>query len=261
MYKNIFILVIILLLINCSEKDPIEPDPPNGVVMVMKEPGFDTLEIERGIDAEPNPNSNYCAIELNWYEPMDKYRVSYYNIYRTDAAQGKLFYKWIGNTENQLNLPDTVYIDTTLSSTNNNDPYWYYVTAVDENGNESEPSDTVHYTLIEKATDLSINNYNPVLTDSNITFTWYVDSDDIPGAYYLRVEQNISESFHPLVFFREIGVNEVDYVPPQTYNVSIEEFKVPIVEDQNYRWRIDCLGTDLYSGAESDWAEFTVNME
>ncbi|MEJ2543633.1 MAG: hypothetical protein P8Y99_06160 [Calditrichaceae bacterium] len=260
MYKFIFILVIIGLLINCSDKDPIDPDPPNRVLLVMKEEGFDTLEVERGIDAEPNPNSAVNGIHLEWYDPTDKYRIEYYNLYRSGDVEGRLNYKMVGNTENLLNPLDTVYIDTTQGLSNNH-RYWYYVTAVNEDGDESEPSDTVHYTLIEKATELSINNYNPVLTDSNITFMWSVDSDDIPVGYYLRVEQNISESFHPLAFFREISVNEVDYNPPQTYEVSLEEFKVPVMEDQNYRWRIDCVGTDLYSGAESDWAEFTVNME
>ena len=105
MSKIIFILVIIALLINCSEKDPIDPDPPNRVIMVIKEPGFDTLQVERGIDAEPNPNSSVSAIELNWYEPTDKYKVSYFNIYRSEDEAGKLYYEWIGNTENQINIP------------------------------------------------------------------------------------------------------------------------------------------------------------
>jgi len=259
MYKIIFILGIVLLLINCSEKDPIDPDPPNRVIMVMKEPGFDTLEIERGVDASPNPNSNVNAIELNWYEPLDKYRVSYFNIYRTDHPEGKMFFEPAGSTENQLNLPDTVFIDTTLSKTNGDYPYWYYVTAVDENGKESEPSDTVHYTLIEKASELSINNNNPILRDSIISFTWTVNSIPASG-YYLRVEQIIGENFHPIVYFKVFKENEIDFDPPQTFEISIEEFKIPLIEDQNYRWRIDCVENE-FTGAESDWAEFTVNLE
>jgi hypothetical protein len=76
MIKIFFILVIILLLINCSENDPVDPEPPDRVLLVLKEEGFDTLEIERGIDAEANPNSDINAIQLDWYDPADKYRIS-----------------------------------------------------------------------------------------------------------------------------------------------------------------------------------------
>jgi hypothetical protein len=257
MIRLIFILVIFLLLINCSENDPIKPDPPNKVLLVMKEEGFDTLDIERGIDAEPNPNSDVSAIQLVWYNPQDRYRINYYNIHRSDDEEGKLYWGIIGSTENQLNPLDTVFTDTTGLTKKN--PYWYFLTAVNEDGAESEPSDTVHYRLIEKANELSINNFNPVLTQPEITFRWSINAGDIPGGYYLRVEQIISESFHPIVFMREIGVDEVDYDPPQTYEVSTDDFKIQVIDGGVYRWRIDCLGTDLYSGSESDWANFTVN--
>jgi hypothetical protein len=257
MIKIFFILVIILLLINCSENDPVDPEPPDRVLLVLKEEGFDTLEIERGIDAEANPNSDINAIQLDWYDPADKYRIAYYNIYRSDDEEGKLFYKLIGNTENQLNPLDTVYMDMTQGLLNNH-RYWYYITAVNENGKESEPSDTVHYTLIEKAIELSINNYNPVLMDSIISFTWTVSS--IPsGGYYLRVEQIIGENFHPLVYLKDFKENEINYDPPQTYTISVDKFSVPVVDGDQYRWRIDCKGDDLYSGSESDWAIFTVD--
>ena len=258
MYKIIFILVIMALLINCSEKDPIDPDPPNRVIMVIKEPGFDTLQVERGIDAEPNPNSSVSAIELNWYEPTDKYKVSYFNIYRSEDEAGKLSYKWIGNTENQINIPDTVFIDTTLSDTNGDFPYWYYVTAVDEDGTESEPSDTVKYTLIEKATELSIIPPD-VLRDSTITFKWMLSNEDIVNNYYLRVEQLAPQPvFQPFVYFKVLNSN---YQVTETFQVSIENFRFPIINGGVYRWRIDCVGTDIYSGSESDWAEFTVSLE
>jgi len=260
MKRMIFILVIFLLLINCSENDPIETDPPNRVMLVMKEESFDTLETERGIDAEPNPNSDINGIQLVWYEPADKYRVDYYNIYRSNDAQGRLSYNLIGSTQNQINLPDTTFIDTTQGLALNR-RYWYYVTAVSEGGRESVPSDTVFYTLIEKATQLSINNFTEVLNKPEIIFRWSIDSDDIPGGYYLRVEYNFTESFRPLVFVKEISVDEVVYDPPQIDTVFVDEFKTPLVEDGNYRWRVDCVGTSLYEGSESDWAFFTVDME
>ncbi|MBN1406506.1 MAG: hypothetical protein JW956_01880, partial [Calditrichaceae bacterium] len=254
----IFILVIIVLLINCSEKDPIDPDPPNKVIMVLKEEGFDTLEVERGIDAAPNPDKPVSAIELNWYEPLDKYRVAYYNIYRTVHDKGKLFYELIGNTENQINLPDTVFIDTTLTNTNGENPYWYYVTAVNEDGKESEPSDTVYYTLIDKAAELSINNNSPILRSTTIAFTWRVSSIPASG-YYLRVEQIISENFTPIVYFKDFLEDDIDYSPPQTYSVSVDSFFSPVNNGSQYRWRIDCKGNNRYMGAESDWSTFTVD--
>ena len=258
MVKIFFILVIILLLINCSENDPVDPEPPDRVLLVLKEEGFDTLEIERGIDAALNPNSDINAIQLDWYDPADKYRVAYYNIYRSDDKEGKLSWDPIGNTENQTNSLDTVYTDSTRGLSNNDSTFWYYVTAVNEDGKESEPSDTVHYTLIPRAINLSINNNNPVLKDSTISFTWTASS--IPsGGYYLRVEQFISVNFHPIVYIKDFIEREINYDPPQTYTISVDKFSVPVVDGDQYRWRIDCKGDDLYSGSESDWAIFSVD--
>jgi hypothetical protein len=261
MIKIILILPVFLFLLNCSENDPVEPDPPNRVMLVMKEEGFDTLNIERGIDAAPNPNSDINGIQLMWYEPEDKYLIEYYNIYRSDDQEGRKFYELIGSTENQLNLPDTTFIDTTQGLSTNS-RHWYYVTAVTGDGVESMPSDTIYYELLEKAKNLVVNNDNKVsIRDSTITFKWTVKVDEIPPrGYYLRVDYIIGENFHPIVFFKDFIENEIDYDPPQIYTVAINNFKEPLTTQQ-YRWRIDCKGVDQYSGSESDWQFFTVSEQ
>ena len=158
----IFFFVIFLLLINCSENDPIKSDPPNKVLLVQKEEGFDMLEVERGIDAGPNPNSDVNSIQLVWYEPEDARILAYFKVYRSEDPEGKIYYEQIGTTENQVDPLDTVFTDSTqgLSTYNR---YWYYITAVNEDGIESEPSDTVYYRLIDKAFDLLIDNFNPAV--------------------------------------------------------------------------------------------------
>lgn len=252
----IFILVIFLLFINCSENDPIKSDPPYKVILVQKEEGFDTLEVERGIDAGPNPNSDVNSIQLVWFEPEDKNTLAYYKIYRSVHEEGRIYYNLLGTTENQINALDTVFTDSTQNLSTYR-RYWYYVTAVTEDGLEGESSDTVHYKLIDKAYGLSINNFSPVLRDSNITFRWSMNSY-MPDYYYLRVEHVITDSFHPLVYIKEIKGN---YNETETYDVLIKSFKIQMEEGGEYRWRIDCLGTDLYSGSESNWAIFTVYLE
>ncbi|MEJ2053797.1 MAG: hypothetical protein P8X42_07755 [Calditrichaceae bacterium] len=191
-----------------------------------------------------------------WYEPEDKYLIEYYNIYRSDDQEGRKFYELIGSTENQLNLPDTTFIDTTQGLSTNS-RHWYYVTAVTGDGVESMPSDTVYYTLISKAGELSINNYTEVLEDSIITFKWKIISkDDWPNQYYLRVEQNITANFHPLVYIESVLGH---YRERESVDLTIDNFREPVVDEGSYRWRVDCVGSEFYSGSESDWAFFTVN--
>ena len=227
--------------------------------MVLKQEGFDTLAVERGIDAGPNPNSDINSIQLNWYKPLDYNSLVYYKIYKSEVPEGNIYYDVLGTTENLLNPLDTVYTDSTQDLTINR-RYWYFVTAVNENGVESVPSDTVHYTLSAKAYDLSVNDYSSVVTQPNITFQWYVKNEDIPArGYYLRVEQIVTDDFHPLVFMKEFKTDEVDYTPPQTYEVQKENFRNDMINGL-YRWRVDCKGDDLFSGSESDWAIFTVNL-
>ena len=98
------------------------------------------------------------------------------------------------------------------------------------------------------------------MRDSIISFTWTVSSIPSSG-YYLRVEQIIGENFHPLVYLKDFKENEINYDPPQTFTISIDKFSISVGDGDQYRWRIDCKGDDLYSGSESDWANFTVDME
>lgn len=259
--KNIiFILVIFLLLINCSENDPIELDTPDKVMMVMKEEGFDTLEAERGVDAGPNPNSDINSIQLNWYEPEDNHILEYYKIYRSDRPEGQSYYNLLATTENQTEPLDTVFTDSTqdLSTYNR---YWYYVTAVNKDGEESEPSDTVFYRVIDKAYYLSIDYENPAeITEKENDFIWSINYDNFEvTSYYIRIEDNTN--FHRLAYMKELSIDEFPgYESPLRYTISVDSFKISIVNGWEYRWRVDCKGMDLFSGSESDWAYFTVNI-
>lgn len=253
-------MVIFLLLINCTENGPIEPDPPNKILMVQKIEGYDMLEVERGIDAGPNPNSDVNSIQLVWYEPEDWRTLAYYKIYRSSDESGQTYYDPIGTTESLVNSLDTVFTDSTQGLVKHN-RYWYYVTAINEDGVESKPSDSVYYKLTNKAFELSITNYTSVVNDSNITFSWSVMGEEAPArGYYLRIEHYITETFHPLVYIKDFIETEVDPDLPQTFDLSIEAFNNSELNG-NYRWRIDCKGDDLFSGSESDWESFTINLE
>ena len=67
-----------------------------------------------------------------------------------------------------------------------------------------------------------------------------------------------SKTFHPLVYIKEL--TEVDYVLPQEFKLSVASFDNSVANG-NYRWRVDCKGDNLFSGSESDWEYFTVQLE
>lgn len=249
-----FILFVFLIIFGCTEQENVPQDPPEKVRLVQKEAGFDTMGVERGIDAEPNPLGGSNFIQLMWYRHEQEATLSHFKIYRSEHPEGTVNYNLIATTENRPNKLDTLYLDTQELSINNR--YYYYVTAINQDNAESEPSDTVYYTLVEKATDLSLNNNISVITQPVMNFRWSIVPSQAPDFYILRIERFLSDSFHPLIYIDLIQ----DYNNPVQYNLGGTWLKT-LFSNGQYRWRVDCVGPDLLSGSESDWYYFTANME
>jgi len=163
-----------------------------------------------------------------------------------------LFTKEIG----QSGATDTLYRDTQDLALDVR--YFYYITAVDKDNQESEPSDTVSYSLLEKASNLALNKNLHEIKTPDLNFEWESEASHL---FYVRVEAFISEDFHPLVYLREV-VNSYD---DGLQNLHLDgEWLKNILTDGDYRWRIDCLGDEniaeqAFEGSESDWSDFIIS--
>ena len=128
-----------------------------------------------------------------------------------------------------------------------NTAYYYYITAYDENGNESDPSDTVGYTLIDKVLPLSPANRDTIT--STPKFIWELGSNTIQY-YRIRVCDDANA-----VFWISSSIPFSD--TSKVYN--FDQRARPLTPGR-YRWRIDATGVlSPASGSESHWMEFTYN--
>jgi len=250
--------LIFLLNISCSNPGQQDTAPPEKVQMVHRLAGADTTDAEAGIDAVANPDSvNY--IQLMWYRPRQTADLAYFNIYRSEDEQGAKNYNLLYRKElNQEGVPDTLYIDTQDLHTNVR--YYYYVTTVNKDGLESENSDTLSYTLLEKAGNLSLNGNSGTVSEPSMEFSWWINSGQTPDKYILRIEAFVTEDFHPKVYVQYI---QSTYQTPQSLTLS-GNWLTQTFPTGKYRWRIDCVGDEdvaaqWFKGSESDWYPFNVN--
>ncbi len=259
MRKIIVRCVLLVFLLNMACSDPGEDVriAPDKVRMVLRTAGADTTQEEAGIDAV-QAEGTVNAIQLMWYQNPESSQLQYYRIYRSEDELGLRNYTLLASKAlRQPGIADTIYIDT--QDLRQNVRYYYYVTAVDKNGAESENSDTLSYRLLEKASNLSLNGNSTVITKPDLRFEWIINFGIWPDKYIMRIENLIAEDFHPVRFVKII---DATYVSPERYTLSGDYLK-QLLPDGKYRWRVDCVGGEdvqhqYFSGSESDWYIFTV---
>ncbi len=260
MKHNFFIVLFTLFIISCTQQGPDNSEPPDKVLVVLRQEGADTLEVERGIDAFYDIASDTNGVQLMWYDHPQKKDISYYKIFRSDDPDGLVNYRNIGSRLlNQAGQADTVYLDT--QDLQLNVRYYYYITAVNKKDKQSKNSDTLSYKIVEHAIGLTLNGNTTTVTEPAMNFDWRMASGYTPDWYILRVEYVVSEDFHPLVYVDYI---KSSYLPQQTEILSGDWLKQKFFNGQ-HRWRIDCIGPNenlsenYSSGSESEWKYFTVN--
>ncbi len=257
--KFFLLFISVIFLTYCSQPEGAKPNPPESVHWVNRVEGTDTTEAEAGIDAAGNPGSALNTIQLMWYKNADQNLIRKYNIYRSEDEFGAVNYKRIAEKiTNQPGIVDTVYFDAQDLSLNVR--YYYYITAVDKDEQESDPSDTLAYMLLEKPSQLSLNGNSSEVTELPLMFQWDITSGVTPDLYILRIEAAVTDNFHPLVFVKYIASN---YETPESFILNGTDIKSKF-PNGNYRWRIDSVGENnlngqIYSGSESDWSAFRVN--
>ncbi len=257
MKQIILFFAWILLIAACSDPQGVKPTPPDVVQMVLRVPGADSLEIENGIDAAANPGEELNAIQLMWYEPSSAVNLRQYKIYRSEHESGTVNFDLHAVKEiGQQGAVDTIYIDT--QDLAQNVRYYYYVTVLDKDDQESATSDTVSYELLAKPTLLSLNGNSSEITQPVMDFSWKSLETDL---FYLRIEEYINENFHPLVYFAKVQNTYDDGW--QNYHLEGDWLETIFYNNGNFRWRIDTVGDEdvqqhSYSGSESDWKPFKV---
>ncbi|HDL17961.1 MAG TPA: hypothetical protein ENH29_02795 [Bacteroidetes bacterium] len=208
---------------NSSEPEPVRPDPPQ---IVAKSP--DTALQETGIDAIPEGDGIFFA----WHPPRDD-RVKWIKIYR--RAQNEDKFQFLASVSSR----DTSFIDYEIYP---EIPYFYYLTTVTRNRVNSAPSDTIHYMLFPKPGGLSNSEGNKP------AFSWHYSALP-PIGYYLRLED---EQTAERIWLAEI-THVYDAVVQVEYNFDGTANQDSLVTSHRYRWRVDVIGMDFFSGAESNW--------
>jgi len=266
MIKKVIIVLGIGLLVSCKNPEPSDLTPPDVVQIVQKTAEDDTLQFEKGIDALPGATGDN-RIQVMWRSHHQLNEVEQFRVYRSidPASQINFNLRSTVSVDNPY-LQDTVFIDNGLET---DVRYSYYITALDKNGNESDPSEIVWYELMSKAQLIfPTSNDAQIFSKPKLAFKWRFNDSILPNQYILRIERNIDigENFFPLMYVKYI---DTDYSNDQQVDSLSGEWVKGLLPAGSggveYRWRIDCVGSIkddqgiLKNGSESEWETFTVN--
>jgi hypothetical protein len=145
-------------------------------------------------------------------------------------------------------VPDSVYVDNTTQIYQR---YFYYIQAVTDENLLSDPSDTLDYKLIRKATGLTPSGE---IGENKPEFSWEDTNNPIQPAYLLRLFDLLTED---TIWFVEI---------PSSYSTrekimfnadglaSVDSLQIGV----EYVWRLDILSSEDRCGSESQWVTFRV---
>jgi len=223
-----FILLFcgILITFNCAKNSSApESKRPERLMFTAKSP--DDAECESGIDAVPEGD----AILLQWFLPRDD-RVQWTKIYR--SCENEEDYQFLAS----VGYSDTLYLDYDV---NLDTRYFYFIKAVDSKRVESLASDTVTYKLYPKPNGLRAT------TQARPVFAWQYLSLP-PIGYLLRLEEDGSANLVWLSL-----VESYDLISQVEFNWDGKAKIDTLQSGKRYRWRVDVLGADLFSGSESGW--------
>lgn len=228
------IFIFNFTILSCDKSVSTSGNKPSTVIFVTKT--ADTSVVERGIDAVPDGNRIRIEWLLNTEEEVERY-----NIYRSEEDKDK--FTLISTTV------DTVYEDMVETFTR----YYYYVTAETDEGMTSEPSDTIDYMLLEKATLLSPDD---TVDTGEPKFIWRDTNDPFYHEYIIRVVQSEPEqTIWIAVKERESYNSDQEEI---VFNAVSKAAVAQLLPDIHYKWRVDILG-DSTKGSESNWRSIIYN--
>jgi len=246
--------ILFCLFAACDDGTGPEKIPPEPPKMVAKNSSSDTTAYEiMGIDALEGLEN---GIRIMWYEHSQRSSLDYFFVYRSEDPQGLINYPRIAQVEPDGEfIQDSVYHSyADLNELEEKVRYRYYVTAVDEKGLESQPSDTVEYELIQKASltaPLGSNLINP----DRLIFFWSFPQNPLPNGYVLRIEDEFTDDLVYVEWVEPLDDFDNNYRTHTLDSLQLRDFTV---NNRPYRWRIDAIQS-LHYGSESSWGTFTIN--
>jgi len=242
MKKAVSFLLLIgvtFVIFNCNKKVNSGGRKPFPVTMLFATP--DTLQIERGIDAIPEGD----VIQIAWI-PLNDSDIRHYLLYKTEYKDESFFrYELIAPS-------DSIYLDEDVSINNR---YYYFMYAVNYDGLESDPSDTVDYMLIEKAVELQVTFENDTVRPD---FIWTDPNPHLTPYYTIRVLEDATEEY---VWISKIVTQFGEPKQSVQFNETGNAFIDSLVPGLPYKWRVDIqgVGYGYASGSESAWETILIN--
>jgi hypothetical protein len=206
-------------------------NPPAQVAFTPRSP--DTTLFEEGIDAVPTGNYIY----LSWL-PGDAPDLAVYRIYRQseEASDFGLIAELEAGTVQYEDHDSLLAPDQSTGLTRG---FLYWVTALDEAGNESNLSEPEYYRLLPKAV-LS----QPVFQGDTVILSWsYTQYDPLDFSYYI------------VRFFRLEGSSWVPFwyqLHDVPHPLETQYTGTPLTAG-SYRYQVDVVGApvELPSGSEA----------
>ena len=253
------LIIIFSFIFSCTTTGPDNPVPPKRLLMIERPDGADTLEFVRGISTLPDIENK---IQIMWQKPGINENIKSFRIFRSFDKEGLINYNlFFTLSVNNPGNPDTIFIDSEVEIGTS---YHYFITAVNNDNLESEPSDTVSFKLLDKAELLDPQNGNEINQRESITFHWY--REETPPNYVIRIEEYYTDTFHPLVYVHKIFNTKYD--PHQQYTISQEIADDILTNGRNYRWRIDSIEdpelptgnplVKIYAESQSEYFTFKI---
>lgn len=224
--------IFFLIISSGCKRSPVDPEPSLPAPVLIQSPA-DTSMIEIGIDAVESGD----FIQIDW-QSGDQQRPRSYRIYRTEAIDSGFV------LAAEASGTVTSYLDSLGVRIGKR--FFYYISAVDDEGIESFPSDTLSYKLLQKPSLLA-NSFEPELT-----FSWQVQVN--PEFYVLKLIEADSE--------KKIWVSKFRTAYTQIEKVKFNFDGKAVVDSLErgvaYKWRVDIIGPSENSGSESPWKRLII---
>jgi len=226
---------LIFTIFNCTKRATTGGIRPSPVVLI---PGTaDTCFAEKGLDAVPERD----AIRIEWI-PSSEDAVTGYELYRSSEKEGP--YSLIA----RLVITDSFFVDLGVSLYQR---YYYYIEAVTDEGLKSDPSDTLDYKLIKKATGL-----DPVGKASNPrpVFSWENPDPYAAPCYIIRLIEAASGRY----IWLHVVPSHYNKRESVDFNIDGSAVLDSLAKGVDYQWRVDIRGPEEHCGSESNWVAFRV---
>ncbi|MFQ5708578.1 MAG: hypothetical protein ACE5HO_14070 [bacterium] len=248
--KLLFFFLILfpfLTIFGCNGSVTNVEDVP-GAPQLIETPN-DTSLVEIGIDAFTRQDQVDAEnIQVDWRQGAGVFPDSF-RIFRgvLNVANEKEFRLLAVVSSNNFNIlnNDTIFTFVDSDSILVDRRYFYYLTAVGVRGNESPPSDTLDYLLLQKPGNPGVIAKDPARPQ----FSW---TNVGVGNYVLKILEANSDNR----VWISVVENSFGDISTVQYNYDFKAVQDTLTKGIRYKWRVDAVGIERNSGSESRWRDY-----